>query len=116
MRDALENIELTEAVQGLRDQLISCVESSAGQQIKFEVEEIDLEFVVELRRDVNAKAGFRAWVTSVDLQGGAARNSTHRVSIKLRPKESGSGNPLEIGNQSKVDMGEFTALPGESRT
>jgi hypothetical protein len=116
MRDTLENIELTEAVQGLRDQLMSCVESSAGHQVKFEVEAIDLEFAVELRRDVNAKAGFKAWVTSADFQGGVAQNSSHRVSIKLRPKESGSGNPVEIGSQSKVDMSEFTALPGESRT
>lgn len=115
MRDALDKIELTEAVQGLRDQFISCVESSAGQRIKFEVEEIDLDFTVELRRDVNAKAGFRAWVTSVDVQGGTAQTSSHRVSIKLRPKESHSGNPVEIGSQREVDMSDFAAAPGENQ-
>ncbi|MFF8287576.1 hypothetical protein G3260_004842 [Streptomyces albus] len=107
MQGALENVELTAAVQGLRDQLISSADSSSGQNIRFEVEEISLEFTVELRRDASAKAGFKAWVISSDLQASAAKSSVHKVSVKLKPKHSTDGTPVEIGNAAEVDMGDF---------
>ncbi len=105
----LENVELTAAVQGLRDQLMSAVDASDGQPIRFEVEEIDLEFAVELRRDAHAKAGFKAWVVSGDVQAGAARTSTHKVAVKLKPKDSRDGRPVEIGHQDDVSMEVFSA-------
>lgn len=107
MRDELEKLELTQAVQGLRDQLTSSVETSNGQRIKFQVDEINLEFIVELRRDAQAKAGFKAWVISSDMQAGIARSSTHKVSVKLRPRDSMNGSPVEIGAAGEIDMHDF---------
>ncbi|MGX1562884.1 trypco2 family protein [Streptomyces sp. NPDC055506] len=112
MRDALENVELTAAVQGLRDQLIASVESSNGQSIRFEVEEINLEFSVELRRDANVKAGFKAWVVSSDAQVGVARSATHKISVKLRPKNFEDGQPVEIGSSVEVDIDDFDVPTG----
>ncbi|WP_405624570.1 trypco2 family protein [Streptomyces sp. NBC_01396] len=103
----MEEVELTAAVQGVRDQLIASVDASNGQRIKFEVEEVNLEFTVELRRDVNAKAGFRAWVVSGDVQAGVARSSVHRVAVKLKPKNATDGRPVEVGSASEVDMSDF---------
>ncbi|KEF03415.1 hypothetical protein DF17_28670 [Streptomyces rimosus] len=108
-QDPLENVELTAAVQGLRDQLMAAVDASDGRPIRFEVEEINLEFAVELRRDAQIKAGFKAWVVSGDSQAGAARTAAHKVSVKLRPKKSRDGGPVEIGNQDDVSMEVFGA-------
>ncbi|WP_251074713.1 trypco2 family protein [Streptomyces sp. ISL-12] len=117
MQDPMERVELTAAVQGLRDQLIASVDASDGQRIKFEVEEVNLEFTVELRRDVNSKAGFRAWVVSGDVQAGATRSSVHRVSVKLKPKDSIDGRPVEVGSTREVDISDFGTPPagGNSR-
>ncbi|MFJ2841541.1 trypco2 family protein [Streptomyces griseofuscus] len=105
-------MELTAAVQGLRDQLISSVDSSNGQPIMFEVEEINLEFSVELRRDASVKAGFKAWVVSADAQAGVTHNATHKVSVKLRPKDSVSGRSVEIGSREEISMDDFDASAG----
>ncbi|WP_053649531.1 trypco2 family protein [Streptomyces sp. XY431] len=107
MRDPLENVELTEAVQGLRDQLMAAADAADGQRIRFEVDEITLDFSVELRRDATAKAGFKAWVVSGDAQVGVAQNAVHKVSVKLKPKDSALGGPMEIGSQVAVDLGDF---------
>ncbi|MDX3313965.1 trypco2 family protein [Streptomyces sp. NPDC054884] len=109
MRDALENVELTAAVQGLRDQLIASMGAANGQQIRFEVEEISLEFSVELRRDASVKAGFKAWVVASDAQAGVAHNTTHKVSVKLKPKDSSDGRSIEIGSRSQISMEGFEA-------
>ncbi|MFB8168301.1 trypco2 family protein [Kitasatospora purpeofusca] len=107
MRDPLENVELTEAVQGLRDQLMAAADAADGQRIRFEVDEITLDFSVELRRDATAKAGFKAWVVSGDAQVGVAQNAVHKVSVKLKPKDSALGGPMEIGSQVAVNLGDF---------
>ncbi|MER8268741.1 trypco2 family protein [Streptomyces griseus] len=107
MRDPLENVELTAAVQGLRDQLMDSVQAADGQRVRFEVDEITLDFSVELRRDATAKAGFKAWVVFSDAQVGVAQNSVQKVSVKLKPKDSANGEPIEIGNQAEVDMSDF---------
>ncbi|MFH8386112.1 trypco2 family protein [Kitasatospora sp. NPDC018058] len=107
MRDPLENVELTEAVQGLRDQLMAAADAADSQRIRFEVNEITLDFSVELRRDATAKAGFKAWVVSGDAQVGVAQNTVHKVSVKLKPKDSALGGPIEIGSRAAVDLGDF---------
>ncbi|MFC8506897.1 trypco2 family protein [Streptomyces sp. NPDC057411] len=107
MRDPLEQVELTAAVQGLRDQLMSSMEAADGQRVRFEVDEITLDFSVEVRRDATAKAGFKAWLVTGDAQVGVARNAVHKVSVKLKPKDSANGAAIEIGNQAEVDMSDF---------
>lgn len=107
MGDPLEKVELTAAVQGLRDQLMSSMEAADGQRIRFEVDEITLDFSVEVRRDATAKAGFKAWLVTGDAQVGVAQNAVHKVSVKLKPKDSANGGSIEIGNRAEVDMGDF---------
>ncbi|MFD0271598.1 trypco2 family protein [Streptomyces sp. NPDC127106] len=112
MRDPLGNVELTEAVQGLRDQLMASLQSAEGQRLRFEVDEISLDFSVELRRDVSAKAGFKAWVVSGGAQAGMAQNAIHKVSVKLKPKDSATGGSIEIGSSIEVDLGDFERPSG----
>ena len=107
MESPLENVELTAAVQGLRDQLIAASSASVEQRIKFEIDEIVLDFTVELRRDLSTKAGFKAWVISGDVQSSAAKGTTHRVSIKMRPKYAADGSSVDIGNDQQVNLGVF---------
>lgn len=107
MSDPLENVELTAAVQGLRDQLISSMNAAESQRIKFEVDEINLEFSIELRRDASVKAGFKAWVVASDAQVGVAQNTTHKVSVKLKPKDSSDGRSIEIGSRTRISMDDF---------
>ncbi|MFC7305138.1 trypco2 family protein [Streptomyces monticola] len=103
----LENVELTMAVQGLRDQLLAAVAASDGQELKFAVEEIALDFTVELRRDAGAKLGFKAWVVSGDAQSNMSKAVTHKVSLRLRPMNSPDGELVSIGNDTHADMSLF---------
>ncbi|MGK5638083.1 trypco2 family protein [Streptomyces sp. URMC 126] len=79
-------IELAAAVAALRDELTEAAASGSGQEIRFRVGPIELEFAVEIRQDVRAKAGFRVWVVSGDGEAGAVRGRTHRVKVALTPE------------------------------
>lgn len=67
-----------QAVAAVRDELLAAVEYGRGQDVGFVVGPIELEFAVELKADVKARAGFKAWVVSGEVSGGVARSATHR--------------------------------------
>ncbi|MFD3482927.1 trypco2 family protein [Streptomyces sp. NPDC058665] len=96
--DDLPRIDLTQAVQVVRDQLMAAASHSTGQDLRFDVGEIQMEFAVELRRDTRVKGGVKAWVVSADADTGRGTAHTHKVAFTLKPKDARTGGDWEIGN------------------
>ncbi|WP_309109703.1 trypco2 family protein [Saccharothrix sp.] len=92
-------IELARAVAALRDELLEAVVYGRGQDVTFAVGPIELEFGVELKADVKAKGGFKAWVVAAEVETGAGRGATHRVKVSLTPKDK-NGRDLLVGGSS----------------
>ena len=106
-------IELSKAVSALRDELLEAAANGVDRDLNFVVGPIDLEFAVELRKDAKAKAGFKAWVVSADVEGGVARVQTHRVKVQLTPKSVAGGDLLiSSGSGGKLDPGDFVEHQG----
>jgi hypothetical protein len=96
-------IELAKAVAALRDELLEAVVYGRGQEINFAVGPIELEFGVELKADVKAKGGFKAWVLTADVEAGAGRVATHRVKVSLTPKDENGKDLLVSGSGSRPE-------------
>ncbi|MFI5525693.1 trypco2 family protein [Streptomyces platensis] len=80
-------IDLTEAVQAVRDDLRAATESFDGGDLQFDMGPIELEFTVELERDPRARSGVRTWVVT---DAGAAKVSAparHRLTLTLTPRQ-----------------------------
>ncbi|MFF4838345.1 trypco2 family protein [Streptomyces sp. NPDC001315] len=90
-------IELADAVAAMRDELLQAAARGAGQDLTFKVGPVELEFAVELRTDAKAKAGFKAWVVTGDVETGLVRARTHRVKIGLTPQRPDGGDLLIHG-------------------
>jgi hypothetical protein len=95
------DIELADAVAGLRDELLTAAARGAGQDLVFAVGAIELELAVELRADAKARAGFKAWVVSGDAEAGASRSRTHRVTLSLTPRRVDGGDLLVAGDNGR---------------
>ena len=80
----------------VRDELMEAAKRGVGQDIAFAVGPIELEFTVEMRQDAKAKAGFKAWVVSGDVEAGVGRNRMHRVKVTLTPQLPGGGGDVLI--------------------
>ena len=100
-------IDLADAVASVRDELVAAAARGAGSDVEFVVGPIELEFAVEMRRDVKGKAGFKAWLISADAEGGLAQGRTHKVKLTLTPKKPDGGDLLVAGDQARL------AGPGE---
>ncbi|KUM81108.1 hypothetical protein J7F01_17745 [Streptomyces sp. ISL-22] len=100
-------IELADAVQAVRDQLITAAARSAGQDVTFEVGDIELEFSVELRKEVAGGVKVKAWVVEAGADGGGGTTRTHRVAVTLRAVDSQTGRPWKVRNESRGSLGRF---------
>ncbi|GAA2779557.1 hypothetical protein GCM10010441_00250 [Kitasatospora paracochleata] len=93
-----QKVELADAIEAIRQELLDAAARGAGQPIQFEVGPVQLEFTVELKKDARAKGGVKAWVLSGDLEAGVAHGRVHKVSVTLNPRQAGTtDNPL-VGN------------------
>ncbi|WP_382035954.1 trypco2 family protein [Streptomyces aureoversilis] len=101
-------MELAEAVQAVRDELMNAAAQGAGSDVTFKVGPIALEFTVELRKDARARGGIRAFVVSGETDAGMSRTRTHRVSLTLEPVRA-DGAPVLISDD---DEGDVSGLAG----
>lgn len=92
--EVLVDIELADAVTGVREELLEAARRGVGQDIGFVVGSIEMQFTVELRADAKARAGFKAWVVSGEAEAGVSRVRTHRVTVSLTPKQRDGGDLL----------------------
>lgn len=108
MSGDLEGVELARAVRSLRDELLEAAAWGADQAVRFAVDSIELEFTVELRRDVTGRAGVKAWVITAGTGVSRAEADTHRVKLTLSPRDAATGRALEIGNSDRGGTAGFT--------
>ncbi|BCK66783.1 hypothetical protein Srufu_007360 [Streptomyces libani subsp. rufus] len=80
-------IDLTEAVQAVRDDLRAATESFDGGDLQFDMGPIELEFTVELERDPRARSGVRTWVVTDAAAGKASAPARHRLTLTLTPRQ-----------------------------
>ncbi|MEU2588273.1 trypco2 family protein [Streptomyces avermitilis] len=96
-------IELAKAVAAVRDELLEAAAQGVGKDVQFKVGEVELEFAVELKKDVKAKAGFKAWVVTAGTELGAAKADTHRVKISLTPQNPDGGDLFVHGSADREE-------------
>lgn len=99
----MADIELADAVAVVRDELLAAAARGVGQDVEFVVGPIELEFAVELRKDAKAKAGFKAWVASGDVEAGASHTHRHRVTVSLTPRRADGADLLVGGSAARPD-------------
>ncbi|WP_137988651.1 trypco2 family protein [Streptomyces vilmorinianum] len=105
----MTDIELADAVESVRDQLIEAASRATGRPVAFEVGDIEMEFTIELRKEVKGGAKVKAWVVEAGADASRARGETHRVSFTLKPRNAATGQAWLVGNEDEADLSDFGA-------
>jgi hypothetical protein len=93
-------IGLAEAIKDLRLQLQEAMDDGDGKKLRFELQDIDLEFKCSVNRAVDAKAGVEFWLVNVGAGGKLGDEKTQTIKLKLKPK-TGSGEPPLLSDREK---------------
>ncbi|MCD7440999.1 hypothetical protein K4B79_22580 [Streptomyces lincolnensis] len=104
----LDSTGLAQAIESLRAELGAAQDAGADQQLRFEVEEAQLELLLELRRDVKAGAQLKFGVVAAGVDGAVGVARTHRLTLKLKVKDEALG-----GRNAEVSRRQSRPWEGE---
>ena len=96
----MSRIGLSDAIADLRGELTRAFEQGAGEALKFEVGDVELELEVELTVGGTVKGETKWWVVSAGAEATSERGSHHRIKLTMTPKLNGSD--LVIRSAKKV--------------
>jgi hypothetical protein len=97
-------IDLAEAIQQLRAQLVKAVEEGKDKELKFGLDTIELELQVAVTKGAGGKAGIKVWLINAEGDSSVAKESLQKVKLVLKPKGPGGGEVL-LGDTSWEDDG-----------
>ncbi|MEV6613065.1 trypco2 family protein [Streptomyces sp. NPDC051051] len=111
--DGRNGIELADAVQAVRDQLLLAASRAAGQDVVFEMGDIQMEFTVELRSEDKAGAKVRAWVVDAGADVTRSTGRVHKVAFTLTPKDARTNSAWSVGNPARGGTTRFGRPTGD---
>lgn len=100
-------VDLADAIEAIRSQLLHAAERGAGSELAFEVGDIQLEFSVQLSHDRTVKGGVKAWVLTAGYESAQTTEQTQRVNVTLKPKRRNGRPEVYVGNPDAPDLEGF---------
>ncbi|MCZ0988317.1 trypco2 family protein [Streptomyces diastatochromogenes] len=90
-------LDLADALTALREQLAEAKVRGSGSPVRLSVEEVTVEFGLELQRSAKGDGGFRFGVVSAGAHGERARRTTHTVTLRLAARTE-AGGPVDVND------------------
>lgn len=94
-----EKIALTEMILQLRRELLDAQRQGEREDLKFRIEEIEVELQITATKEKGGTGGVKFWVFDAELQGKLAHEAVQTLRLKLKPR--GSSGDLEISDKDR---------------
>ncbi|WKX71816.1 trypco2 family protein [Streptomyces sp. XD-27] len=102
-----EHIELADAVQAVRDELLEAAARAVGADVVFEVGDIGMEFTVELRKETKGGGRVKAWVVDAGADHTRSETRAHKVSFTLKARDARTGSPWRVRSPTQGGTDRF---------
>ncbi|MGW3246128.1 trypco2 family protein [Streptomyces sp. NPDC001070] len=93
-----EWVELSTAIQVLREQLLTAKAAGENSEVSFAVGKVEVELGLEVRRSAGGGGKLQFGVFALDGKGEYSSGTTHRLRLELLPRDR-HGKTLEIKGQ-----------------
>ena len=100
----MEKIALSELLVELRRELQEAQKAAAKEDLRFKVEDVELELQVGASAESEGKAGAKFWVYNAEVKGAIAKEATHTVRLKLAPSPSEGNGDLEVSRRDRKEQ------------
>jgi hypothetical protein len=94
------DIALSDVIVDLRRELLKAQEKGRDQDLKFRVEDIEVELQVTATKEAGAEGGGKFWVYNAKAQGKLGKQSVQKLKFKLKP-ETADDKPLKVKDKGK---------------
>lgn len=97
----MSEVGLAETIQRVREELSEAQDAGAGHQFRFQVDEVEVELGVEVRKEGGINGKVQLGVVTVGADGRGATGSTHRVTLRLSVTDAATGRNLEVARDDE---------------
>lgn len=103
--NAVEKLELAEMIKGLRAQLTEAQKDGEGENVRFTVEDVELELEIAAEGKVEGGVSAKFYVLTSHFKAEKKDSAKHKLKLKLKPTlspreeesaEESAGQPLSI--------------------
>ncbi len=94
-----DSAEITEAIEQLRTQLANAQERGKDSSLQFRITEVEMEFLVEVRKDAGAGGGVQLGVVKLGADGRVSQGTTHRLTLKLDVRDTRTGDSATVSGR-----------------
>lgn len=77
-------ISLAEMLSDLRAELIQAQGEGAGKDVRFRIDDIELEVAMTTSKKANAKGGVKFWVYNAEAGVSGDEGTAHKLKLKLK--------------------------------
>ncbi|MGP4000345.1 trypco2 family protein [Streptomyces sp. 8N706] len=96
--------ELAEAISAVRSELERAMETGNGKKIQFKTGPVEMEFVVDVRKDAEARAKVMVLPWSAEAKGGYATGRMSRIVLTLQPvDEKGEDSTINAHTETRPE-------------
>jgi hypothetical protein len=88
--------DLVQTIAALRRELAQAQRAGSGEDFRFRLGPVEMEFLVEVTTEGAGEAGVRFWVVSAGVKGSVARGTTHRLTLTLHPFDARTGADIDV--------------------
>ena len=96
-------LELAQMIKALRAELAKAEDDGKGKDIRFTVEDVELELQIATEGLVEGGIGAKFYVFTSQLKGSEKNVVTQKMKIKLRPIAPGGG-PVNVSDSDKISF------------
>jgi hypothetical protein len=97
----LRKIELAEMLTELRAQLLKARGEGAGEALKFEIADVEIEVQIATTKEAEGKGGVKFWVYNAEAGVAASEGTTQRLKLKMQPIGA-DGKPLAVSDKDRL--------------
>lgn len=91
---AAKQVELAQAIAHLRAQLQTAMQEGEGQELRFLIQEINVELKCSVKREAGAGGGVKFWVVDAKAGGKLGDETVQTIKLKLTPADKEGGQVL----------------------
>lgn len=97
----MKSIPLADLLLGLRKELLEAQERAAQEQLRFRVEEIEVEVQVGTTKVGTVEGGVKFWVVDAGVDGSIESQKLQTLRLKLKPDDATGRKTLVSDRDSK---------------